>query len=105
MPNAGFFTRFGLFVAKDFFNAELRTKLLAEVHSVTATPSTVGSKGAGYVVDESIRSSKWADVSATTISSVKARLLNIRPQLERHFDVTLTDCQEPQFLVYRKGDR
>jgi SM-20-related protein len=104
MPNADFFTRFGLFVVRDFFDAELCSKLLSEARSAANTPATVGSKGDTYVVDESLRSTKWAEVSETTKSFVEERLLALEPALERHFDMTLTDCQEPQFLVYREGD-
>jgi SM-20-related protein len=104
MPGADFFARFGLFVAKDFFDAEQCAELLAEVRSATDTPATVGIGSDTYAVDESTRRSKWANVSAETVSSVKARLLTLKPAMERHFDVALTDCQKPQFLVYREGD-
>ena len=104
MPNADFFTNFGLFVAKDFFDAELRAELLSEAHSAANTPATVGIKGDTYAVDESLRSTKLAEVSEATRSFVKERLLDLKPALERHFDMTLSDCQEPQFLVYREGD-
>jgi SM-20-related protein len=104
MPNADFFTNFGLFVAKDFFDAELRATLLSEVRSATDAPATVGIKGATYAVDESVRKTKWAEVSEATKSFVKERLLALKPALERHFDMTLSDCQEPQFLIYREGD-
>lgn len=104
MPGADFFARFGLFVAKDFFDAEQCAELLAEARSVTSTPATIGIGSDTYAVDESRRRSKWANVSAETVSSVKARLLTLKPAVERHFDVALTDCQDPQFLVYREGD-
>jgi len=104
MPNADFFARIGLFVARDFFDAEQRAELLAEARSAAGTPATVGVGGDAYTVDESARRSKWAEVSAETVSSVKARLLTLRPALESHFEVPLTDCQDPQFLVYREGD-
>jgi SM-20-related protein len=104
MPNADFFTNFGLFVAKDFFDAELRAELLSEARSAANTPATVGIKGDTYAVDESVRSTKLAEVSEATRSFVKERLLDLKPALERHFDMTLSDCQEPQFLVYREGD-
>lgn len=104
MPNADFFTHFGLFAVKGFFDAELCAKLLSEVRSSASTPATVGIKGDTYAVDENVRRTKWAEVSAETTAFVEERLLALIPTLERHFDVTLTDCQEPQFLVYREGD-
>ena len=104
MPNADFFARFGLFVAKDFFDADLCSKLMSEVRSGTDHAATVGIKGTTYGVDENVRKTKWAEVSTATVSDVEGRLLALRPMLEKHFNVTLSGCQEPQFLVYREGD-
>ena len=104
MPSAEFFTRLGLLNVRDFFDAELCSKVLAEMRSATATPAVVGSEGGDYVVDENLRRTKEAIVSDATTSLVKTRLLALQPALEKHYNVTITDLQEPQFLVYREGD-
>lgn len=104
MPRADFFRAFGLFVVEDFIEAELRTTLLTEVRSASRTPATVGAERDSYVIDEQVRKTTWADVSADTTSLVTSRLRGLLPALEQHFGLDLADCQVPQFLVYRTGD-
>jgi SM-20-related protein len=42
--------------------------------------------------------------SDETISLVQERLFQQLPALAEHFKISLTDCEKPQFLVYRAGD-
>ena len=102
MPNADFFTRFGMFIVKDFFDAELCARLRAEARPNTDVKATVY-KGAP-VLDENARKTKHAKVSAETTSLIEERILALKPALESHFNVTLTGCQTPQVLAYREGD-
>jgi SM-20-related protein len=104
MPTAEFFTRFGLFVCKNFLDTELCTRCCREINEAGKTNPTIVGPNDTEVLDETIRKVKWADVPAATVSLVKARLLALLPTLERHFNVTLTGCQPPQFLTYQEGD-
>lgn len=105
MPTADMLARLGLFVVRGFFDAETTASLLAEARSASRRPATVGvTGGSAYVVDETVRRTKWAEVSAEASSLVEGRLLGLKPDLERHFGSSLVDCQVPQFLVYRPGD-
>jgi SM-20-related protein len=104
MPDASFFTRFHLFAVPDFFDAGLCATLTAEMCSANRTPATVRQQGSEYTVDPGIRSAKWVNVSPATVSLTESRLLGLQPQLERHFDLPLAGCQEPQFLAYKPGD-
>lgn len=60
--------------------------------------------GQAYGVDTTVRSAKWVEVEETTVSMVRSRLLDLKPAVERHFNVSLKGCQQPQFLAYREGD-
>lgn len=55
-------------------------------------------------VDVSVRKTTIARVSESTLSLIEGRLLAIKPELERHFDVATTGYRKPEFLVYREGD-
>src|SRR5213594_3430551 len=103
MPNAEFFTSFGFFVRKSFLDAELCAKLRDEIRSSMVRPAVVYD-GATERLDESIRRTKWVSVSPLTITFVKERLLSLKPALEKHFNLSLSGCQTPQFLLYREGD-
>jgi SM-20-related protein len=100
---ADFFTRVGLFVIKHFFDAELCARLESEVCNVISVPATIRKEGFTHLVDETVRKTNRAKISATTKTMVQTRLLNLKPQLEQHFDVTLRGCESPQFLVYKSG--
>ncbi len=104
MPTAEFFTRFGLFVLKNFLEKELCTRCCREIDEAPQAKATIGGTDETNVIDESIRKVKWAAVPATTASLVEARFLALIPTLERHFNVTLTRCEPPNFLTYQEGD-
>jgi SM-20-related protein len=99
MPKADFFATLGLFVVKDFFDDEAGHQLRREVSTVARKAATI----AGEKLDENVRRAGWAQMSEATVSWVKDRFLAVKPQLEAHFDVGLSDCQRPQFLVYGCG--
>lgn len=42
--------------------------------------------------------------SRETVESVRRKLLACKREVEAHFCLTLSDCEEPQFLRYRVGD-
>ncbi|MGH7857142.1 MAG: 2OG-Fe(II) oxygenase [Candidatus Binatia bacterium] len=98
------FTQFGLYVARDFFDVELCARLREEASAAAGVQATVRKTGAEYAVDESRRRTKIADVSSASLALVTERLRAIQPQLERHFEVETRGCRQPQFLVYREGD-
>jgi SM-20-related protein len=105
MPRSDFFARLGLFVVKDFFDADSCASLRAE--AAACEQETVGVVD-GYTLNERIkddvRRTKEARVSKQTRSLVRARLLDLQSDIERHFGLALEGCEQPQFLVYRPGD-
>lgn len=104
MPDPSFFTRFHLFVAREFFDAAACAALRAQMQAAAgrAGPIRVGSETS--VVEPSIRRVKLTEVPETAISYATERLLALKPQLEQHFGLALRGCQPPQFLTYRVGD-
>ena len=104
MPPSTFFTRFGLLVARGFFDAEFCARLRAEIRAASTRPAEIRTGGANYAVNEAIRRVGWADVSSVAVASVESRLLAFKPRLEAHFALSLHHHQTPQFLCYRPGD-
>jgi predicted 2-oxoglutarate/Fe(II)-dependent dioxygenase YbiX len=104
MPNAAFFGRFGLFVREQFLEPELCARLCDEIRTGMHTPGTVGSTGSDYIVDREVRRVTRAWLADETDDLVRSRLLAIMPDVGRHFEMPLADCQAPQFLRYLKGD-
>ena len=105
MPDFGFFTRFGLFAVKGFFDAELSARFRCEMLSSKLSAATLVE---GYTSVERVkvntRKTMNAEVPAATAEFVRERLRALKPKLEEHFELPLYDCEKPQFLLYQEGD-
>jgi len=104
MPTADFFRKFELFVVERFFDSDLCNQLRADMGAGVPSAGRVGSDGVEFVVDREIRRVTQSKVNDTSTALVKARLIGVKPDLERHFNLALADCQNPQFLHYITGD-
>jgi SM-20-related protein len=102
--NAEFFRSFGLYIVRDFLDADLCARLRSETRSAMGIPATIRTRGAEYVVDEEVRRTKIAEVSEANVALLEQRLLAVKPTVETHFEVVTAGCRRPQFLVYREGD-
>jgi SM-20-related protein len=93
-----------LLVIQNFLDAAFRTELLAELQTASGDAAVVYGQGTAVRVDPNVRQVARLAVAAETQECVRQLLLAIQPTLETHFDVSLTDCEDPQFLRYRSGD-
>jgi SM-20-related protein len=96
--------RFGLLLIDEFFDAAAREEIVAEMRAAWGGPATVYRPRASSPVDESLRKTTRKMLSEATTERVRRRLLERREEVGRHFGVALTDCEAPQFLLYREGD-
>jgi predicted 2-oxoglutarate/Fe(II)-dependent dioxygenase YbiX len=107
MLDAGLFRKLGLFVDTDFLGADTCARIAAETRVAASTRGiVVGSpevRDKGGAVDITLRKVWDAEMSASTTSEISARLENLRPTLERHFKVCLSECEGPRFLRYEEG--
>lgn len=101
MPRADFFTRFGLFVARGFFDPDLCTNIRRELHSAHERLGTIGKE---RTIDPRIRSARWRKACPETRLLVNSRLEELRPILARHFSLALSGLEHVQFLCYSTGD-
>jgi predicted 2-oxoglutarate/Fe(II)-dependent dioxygenase YbiX len=103
MPTPSFFAGLGLFVVKDFFDAELCARIRSEMRVAAGSQGRIYKRGT-VLIDEKERKTKHMKVDAPTMSCVEERLRGLKPALESHFHLVLTGCETPQFLIYREGD-
>lgn len=94
----------GLFAVEDFLEPELCADLRAQARAAVQTPATVIRRGES-VLDERVRRTRRVQLDPVAESLLHRRLSALIPPLEAHFGTTLTRPQQPQLLVYRKGDR
>lgn len=95
---------FGLFLNRNFLDAEACANLLVEVNSSPTTQAPVYIEGTEGNIHENVRKTTSLHPSDNTFSQMWNRLFQQKPLLENHFGQSLTDCEQPQFLRYEKGD-
>ena len=92
-----------ILVIEDFFDADLCRELRAEALANTNDQARVYRRGVTEV-DHNVRSTQVATMDTPAMSLVKTRLLEFKPELEKHFNVTLEGCRKPHCLLYRAHD-
>jgi SM-20-related protein len=103
MTKSDFYSSLGLYVDRNFFDAEFCEKVRSEMNIATGRPASYV-KMDKILYDEKVRKTKQHNVSNETLSFVKQRLLELKPLLENHFSMVLKGWQDPVFLFYKKGD-
>lgn len=88
---------------EDFLDSRTRADIVAELHAAHGAPSTVLSGDAGGRMDASRKSTR-VEVSPETRARVRQRLMEHRARIGEHFGISLTECEDPQFLRYETGD-
>lgn len=95
---------FDLLVAPHFLEESTCQSFLEQTRSAAFAPAKVyGSSDSGGV-DERVRRASRLTLSANILNLVKQRLLGYKHEVERHFQLSVRDVEEPQFLRYRVGD-
>src|SRR5829696_6515394 len=92
-----------LFHIDDFLDPATRASIVAELHAAAGAPATVLSADMAGRMDASRRTTRVA-VSPETRALVKQRLMDRKAEIEAHFGVKVTECEDPQFLRYETGD-
>jgi SM-20-related protein len=104
MPESDGSAHFHLFLLPDFLDPDSCTRLRAELASAPTTQAPVYIEGAEGTIHETIRKTKSLHPANETLWQIHERLLGQKSALENHFGARLTDCEQPQFLRYEKGD-
>jgi len=97
-------SHFNLYLAPHFFDAGECARLLAALRPSPTTQAPVYIEGADRFVHEDVRRTTSLHPADEIFSVVHSRLCEEKPALEKHFGLTLTDCERPQFLRYQTGD-
>jgi SM-20-related protein len=66
--------------------------------------ATVYGRTTSGAVEQNIRKTLRIRPSVATVESIVGRLWEVKKQVEKHFAVALSECEDPQFLHYREGD-
>ena len=104
MSSLNFFSSLGVFLVKNFFDAELCARLSAEVRDAAGVSTTIYKGDQTFAVDEERRRAKLRRVGEGARLLVEGRLMGVKPALEAHFKTELHGIQGPDFLTYKPGD-
>jgi SM-20-related protein len=104
VPPVSFFGSFGLLAVPGFLERDLCREIRQEMASAGQVPATARVADRSYAVDQQSRKTNWAEVSEETSSLVSERLMSLRDDVAKSFDIEVSGVQRPQFLRYREGD-
>jgi len=93
-----------LFVVPQFFEQRLCDAIAHELKAAAGGAATVYSSASSGTIDEMVRRTVRVKPSQETVALIIQKLLACKDAVEKHFDVSLNECEEPQFLRYRPGD-
>lgn len=95
-------TSIDLLEINDLLTGSICDALRAELLAASGAPATVS--GAASAVQPLMRRVTRATVPAATRARVTTLLMARKAELERHFGLALSSCEEPQFVRYQAGD-
>lgn len=93
-----------LFTVKQFLEPGVCRDIVAEMSAAQSDAATVYGRTTSGAVEQNIRKTFRIRPSVATVESIVRRLLALKDQVEKHFAVGLSECEDPQFLHYREGD-
>ena len=93
-----------LFVVKQFLDPIVCAELVAEMRAAQGEAATVYGRTSSGAVDRGVRQTLRLRPSDATRERITRRLLDQQTALEQHFNLVLSECEEPQFLRYREGN-
>ena len=93
-----------LFVVPQFFERPLCDAITNELKTAAGRAATIYGTASSGTIDELVRRTVRVKPSPETVDLIVQKLVACKDAVEKHFDVTLNECEEPQFLRYRTGD-
>jgi len=91
-------------LALTFFDDDTTARLLRELQQSSGDAAIVYGASPAGSVNEGVRKTTQLHPPSATRELVCRRLLEVRDELERWFELRLADPEEPQFLRYDVGD-
>ncbi len=79
-------------------------RIVNEMSAVQGRSSVVYGSSESGVVNETTRKSLRLTPPNETVERIVGRLMACMEEIARHFGVEVSECEDPQFLRYQKGD-
>ncbi len=95
---------FDFLVLPAFFDAQTCEEIVDELRLASGSQAPIYGQGPSGSIDERVRKAARRMPSAETVEYVRQRLWECKREVEERFRIILSECEEPQFLLYRVGD-
>jgi SM-20-related protein len=93
-----------LFVIEQFFEPVVCGAIVAGMKAADGTAVHVYGQGTASLINEGVRKTLRVNPASETVALITEKLAACKEALEAHFELSLDECEEPQFLRYREGD-
>jgi len=93
-----------LFVVTQFLESSVCDAIVAEMKAAAGSAATVYGTSVSGTIDQAVRRTFRVKPPSETVAFVVNKLVESKAAVEKHFAVTLKECEDPQFLRYREGD-
>jgi len=93
-----------LFIVEGFLPPVLCEQIVAEMNAAQPEAAMVYGHTASGGVDQNVRQTLRIRPAKAIVGQVVERFLEHKLTIEQHFGVSLSECEDPQFLRYRVGD-
>lgn len=94
----------GIYSLEGFLDRPTCELIKAEMRAGERARARVYDREWNYLERATLRSTLQVEVGDTVNALVRAKLLDVRAALGRRFEVELSDCQDPIYLIYKPGD-
>ena len=94
----------GIYSLEGFLDRPTCELIKAEMREGEYARARVYDREWNYLERASLRSTLQVEVGDSTDALIRAKLLDMRSELSRHFDLELSDCQALNYLIYKPGD-
>jgi SM-20-related protein len=101
---ADLIAKYDLLLTPGFLDESTCQSIIEQTRYSSFVPATVYGRTDSGSVDQRVRKASRLNPSDVTVEFINRRLLEHKPKVERHFQITLQDVEEPHFLRYQVGD-
>jgi SM-20-related protein len=95
---------FDLYLLERFLDPDICRELIAEMRRSPSAPAVTYGQGGPGSINERVRKVESLMPSRETVEHVTRRLIDNSQKVGARFGISLSSCEEPQFLRYRVGD-
>lgn len=96
--------KYDLLLRPGFLDESTCQSIIEQTCSGPFAPAAVYGRHDSGAVDERVRKTSRLKPPDITVESVTRQLFEYKENVERHFQISLRDVEEPQFLRYQAGD-